>query len=153
MASFYRWQVQEGHRRDNPAEQVPRARRRKPDPPRLRQEEVMALLTACETARERRVIYLGVFAGVRNQELRRLQGRHFERHGLIWISPDVGKGRRPRWLPVVTELADVVQETSTNVGHHEYVVPAQRRDPIRASGTTFPITALRAKRYGGWSPE
>jgi integrase len=136
LAAFYRWLVQEGHRKDNPADQLPRARKRKPDP-RLRQDEALALTMACETPRERRVIYLGLFAGLRSQELRGLQGRHFG-EGLIWVSPDIAKGGRPRWLPVLAELAPVVEEIRANVAGVELVIPAQRRDPQRGEWYDLP---------------
>jgi integrase/recombinase XerD len=129
LAAFYRWLVQEGYRKENPADQLPRARKRKPDPPRLRRDEALALTMACETARERRVVYLGLFAGLRNQELRGLQGRHFERPGLIWVSPDIAKGGRPRWLPVLDEVRPVVDEIRANTGSRAFVIPAQRRNP------------------------
>jgi integrase len=138
LASFYRWLVQEGHRRDNPAEQLPRARKRKPDPPRLRRDEALALTMACETARERRVIYIGLFAGLRSQELRGLQGRHFAREGLIWISKDIAKGGRPRWIPVLAELQPVVEEVVASIATTEFVIPAQRRDPQRGEWYDLP---------------
>ena len=148
LASFYRWLVQQGHRKDNPADQVPRAKKRKPDPPRLRQDEALAMLTACETVRERRVVYLGIFAGVRNQELRGLQGRHFERDGLIWVSPDIAKGGHPRWLPVLQDLQPVVDEIRANVGRDEYVVPAQRRNPVE--GVWYDLPGERASGQAVW---
>jgi integrase len=92
---------------------------------------------ACETPRERRVIYLGLFAGLRSQELRGLQGRHFG-EGLIWVSPDIAKGGRPRWLPVLAELAPVVEEIRANVAGVELVIPAQRRDPQRGEWYDLP---------------
>src|ERR671923_291801 len=71
----------------------------------LTREEVARMLAAASTRRERRVIFLGICAGLRNQELRGLQGRHFERPGWIWISGDIAKGGRERWIPVIEELA------------------------------------------------
>ena len=54
------------------------------------------MLDAARGIRERRAISLGLCAGLRNAELRGLQGRHFERPGLIWVSADIAKGRRER---------------------------------------------------------
>ena len=129
LSSFYRWMVRRGRRRDNPCDRIDRPRRTDPDPPRLSRSEALALLDACETARERRVIFLGVLAGIRNQELRRLRGKHFGRQGITRITPDVGKGGHPRQVPWLPELVPVVEEIRANVGRDEYVVPAQRRDP------------------------
>ena len=148
LASFYRWLVQEGYRKDNPADQLPRARKRKPDPPRLRQEEALALTMACETVRERRVVYLGLFAGLRSQELRGLQGRHFEREGLIWVSPDIAKGGRPRWLPVLEELRPVVDEIRANARPQAFVIPAQRRDP--QAGEWYDLPDQRCSSQAMW---
>jgi hypothetical protein len=52
------------------------------------------MLAAVRGARERRAIFLGLCAGLRNAELRGLQGRHFARDGLIWVSSDIAKGKR-----------------------------------------------------------
>lgn len=56
------------------AEAVPRARGREPHVIRPRREEALAMLLACETTRERRVIYPGLLEGARNRELRGFQG-------------------------------------------------------------------------------
>lgn len=54
ISSFSGWMVRHRHRKDNPADQIERAKKRKPEAPRLRQDEALAMLAACETARERR---------------------------------------------------------------------------------------------------
>jgi integrase/recombinase XerD len=80
--------------------------------------------------RERRIAHLGICAGVRNRELRGLQGRHFQREGWLWISADIGKGGRERWVPVLPELEPIAREIRATVAPDEYVIPAQRwRDP------------------------
>jgi integrase/recombinase XerD len=130
LISFYRWMMEEGKRPHNPAEQTPRPRARPTTTHRLSREEVARLLGAVSDERERRVIYLAVFAGLRNSELRGLRGRNFDRRGFIWVSPDIGKGNKERWIPVSDELASVVESIRIEVGSDEYVVPAQRwRDP------------------------
>ena len=40
------------------------------------------------------MIYLGVYAGLRNGELRGLRGRHFERSGFIWVSATSARAAR-----------------------------------------------------------
>ena len=130
LVSFYRWTNQEGFRKDNPAEQTRPARRIPPQVYKMRQEEAAQLLAAAVGTRERRAIYLGVCAGLRSAELRGLQGRHFVRPGVILVSTDIAKGARERELPVLPELAPVVDEIRQNVGLDDYVLPAQRwRDP------------------------
>lgn len=130
LASFYDWCTEEGLRETNPARQVPRPKRQRPSIYRLTRDEVRALLNAVETERERRAIYLAVCAGLRNAELRGLQGRHFRRPGFVWVSSDIAKGGRERWVPVLEELRPVVEDIVVDVGVDEYVLCAQRwRDP------------------------
>jgi integrase/recombinase XerD len=130
LISFYDWLVEEGKRPHNPARQTRRPRRRSTTTHRLAQDEVAALLAAVGNERERRVIYLGVYAGLRNGELRGLRGRHFARQDFIWVSADIGKGGKERWIPVSEELAPVVDRIRSDVGADEYVLPAQRwRNP------------------------
>jgi integrase len=135
LISFYDWLVEEGRRPHNPARQTRRPRRRPTTTRRLSRDEVTALLGAVQDDRERRVIYLGVFAGLRNGELRGLRGRHFERPGFIWVSSDIGKGGKERWIPVSDELAPVVDRIRWEIGPDEYVLPAQRwrNPPVNSS--------------------
>ncbi|MGA2321992.1 MAG: tyrosine-type recombinase/integrase [Solirubrobacteraceae bacterium] len=130
LVSFYDWTMEEGLRRDNPARQTRRPRRRPALKYRLTEAEALGVLNAALGTRERRAIFLGLCAGLRNAELRGLQGRHFDRPGLVWVSTDIGKGKRERWVPVIPDLAAVVDEIRQDVGEEEYVLPAQRfRDP------------------------
>jgi integrase len=71
-----------------------------------------------------------ICAGARNRELRGLQGRHIQRAGWVWISADIAKGGRQRWIPVLPELEPIAREICEAVAPDEYVIPAQRwRDP------------------------
>ena len=122
--------VEEGKRAHNPARQTRRAKRRPTSVYRLSSDEVVYLLRAVDTARERRAIYLGVCAGLRSGELRGLQGRHFDRSNFVWISADIAKGKRERFVPVSEELSPVVREIRATFESDDYVLPAQRwRDP------------------------
>ena len=130
LVSFYAWAMEEGYRKDNPALQTRRAKRRPTERYRLTREEAAALLLSADAQRERWAVYLGICAGLRNAELRGLQGRHFSRPGFIRVSPDIAKGGRERWVPVVADLAAVVAEIRFNLAEDEYVLPAQRfRNP------------------------
>lgn len=130
LVSFYDWTMEEGLRKDNPARQTRRPRRRAATKYRLTESEAVAVLLAARGVRERRVIFLALCAGLRNAELRGLQGRHFARPGLVWVSGDIAKGGRERWVPIIPDLDAVVAEIRKDVGEMEYVLPAQRfRDP------------------------
>jgi site-specific recombinase XerD len=130
LVSFYGWTMEEGLRKDNPAQQTRRPRRRPGARPRLTEAEVAAVLGAARGSRERRAIFLGLCAGLRNAELRGLQGRHFARHEFVWVSVDIAKGGRERMVPVIPDLAPVVEEIRATVAVDEYVLPAQRfRNP------------------------
>ena len=126
LISFYDWLMEEGYRRDNPARQTRRPRKRKPVVYRMTIEETLAFLAAARGTRERRLAYLGVCAGLRVQELQRLQGRHFQREGWVWVSEDIGKGGRERWIPVVADLKPIADEIRENVGLDEYVIPREQ---------------------------
>jgi len=113
---------------------------------------VRAVLAA-RGARERRAIYAGLCAGLRNAARRGLQGLHSARPGLIWVSADIAKGRRERSLPVIPHLAEVARDIRERVGLDEYVLPAQRfRNPafntVRQDIVPRPCSsqALRTRR-------
>ncbi|HEV3094052.1 MAG TPA: tyrosine-type recombinase/integrase [Solirubrobacteraceae bacterium] len=130
LVSFYDWTMEEGIRKDNPALQTRRPRRRAKDKYRLTEAEAAAVLQAAQGVRERRAIFLGLCAGLRNAELRGLQGRHFQRDGFVWVSADIAKGGRERWVPVIADMELVVAEIRADVQADEYVLPAQRfRNP------------------------
>ena len=132
LVSFYRWTMEEGYRKDNPAEQTRRAKQRPPDVYRLTADEAARMLDACRGRRERWAVYLGICAGLRSQELRGLQGRHFARPGSIWVSPEIAKGGRGRWVPVLPELEPIVADIREQLEDDDFVLPAQRwRDPGR----------------------
>jgi integrase/recombinase XerD len=132
LMSFYRWAVAEKLRRDNPVEGT-RPSKRRPQPYRhLNGAEMLAMLDAATGTREVRAVSLLLLAGLRRDELLGLQGRHFERHGRVWVSADIAKGGREREVPVLPDLASVVDEIRASVASDEYVIPAQRwRDPGR----------------------
>lgn len=135
LVSFYDWMVEEGLRPTNPARQTPRPKRKPSVVYRLSRDEVIGIMGAAHSVMERRAIYLGVCAGLRNAELRGLQGRHFWRSGAIWVSADIAKGGRERWIPVVDELAPIVADAKRDLADDDHLLPAQRwRNPPENSG-------------------
>lgn len=161
LVSFYRWAVEEGIRKDNPAEQTRRPRKRPHRIYRLNADEVSRIMDAADTMLERRAVYLGVCAGLRAAELRGLQGRHFTRPGFIWVSADIAKGSRERWVPIIPDLEPIIDDIRESVGQAEYALCGQvnhnppfnnRWDlvPTRPMGGTTLYRMIRdvAKRAG-----
>lgn len=127
LRSFYDWVVEEGYRETNPARQVRATRKREPQIYRLTRDETLRVLEASNRdRRDRWVAHLGVLAGLRSQELRLLQGRHVQRDGFIWVSEDIGKGEKQRFIPVVEELAPIILEIRQLIGQDAYVLPGRR---------------------------
>jgi site-specific recombinase XerD len=131
LVSFYRYLVEEGLRKDNPAEQTRRPRKKPPRIQRLTRSEVVALRDAVRTTRERRIVDLGLFAGLRASELRGLQGRHFRRPGWVWVSEDIAKGSKQRWQPVPDELRWTWWEVARGVADDEFVIPKVAEQQVR----------------------
>lgn len=156
LVAFFDWMLTEGYREDNPARQVARAKKRKQSVTRLTRREVQAMIAACETTRERRVILLGVCAGARVSELRAFQGRHFEREGFVWFSADIAKGKSEGWVPVLPELEPIVRDIRATVPLDQYVIPAYYggglalRAPTCMAGRDALVRIIRevAKRAG-----
>lgn len=123
LVSFYDWMVEEGLRPDNPARQTRSARGREPRVHRLTLEETRRFLAAARGHTERRIAYLGVCAGLRRNEMRLLRGRNFARAGWIWIPPEIAKGGRERWVPVISDLEPVVSEILETTDADHYVLP------------------------------
>lgn len=124
--SYFDWLAHSGVRKDNPARATRPRRVKAPNVYRLSRAEVVALFAACQDARETRAIRIGCCAGLRNAELCGLQLRHFKRPGAIWVSADIAKGRRQRFVPVLAELADVVADIHDTVGEDDYVIAGRR---------------------------
>lgn len=132
LVSFYDWMVEEGKRPYNPARQTRRPKKRPTSVYRLTHEETVRLLNAARDDRETRTIWIGCCAGLRSAELRGLQGRHLRREGYVWVSADIAKGGRERYVPVIPDLVPVVAEIVATVATDEYVIPAIRwADPPR----------------------
>lgn len=125
LVSFYDWCMEEGHRKDNPARQTRRPKAKKTSTYRMSRAEAASMLRAATGYVERRAIYLGICAGLRSAELRGLRGRHFARDGFIWVSGDIAKGGRERWLPIIGDLAPIVDEIRRNVGADDHILPGQ----------------------------
>jgi site-specific recombinase XerD len=130
MVSFYDWMVEEGLRPYNPARQTRRPKKRPVEVYRLTHDETTRMLQACIGDREHRVIWIGCCAGLRSAELRGLQGRHLRRDGYVWVSADIAKGGRERYVPIIPDLQRIADDIRVTVAPDEYVLPALRwEDP------------------------
>lgn len=135
FAAFFDWCMTEPRDRSeremickrNPARTIQRARGTKAQVYRMSRDEVVRFLDASNTRRrDRWVAHLGCCAGLRSQEIRGLQGRHLVRAGWLWVSRDIAKGDKERWVPILADLEPVVAEILSLVDHGEYVIPGQR---------------------------
>jgi site-specific recombinase XerD len=108
LKAFYTWTVQEGLRKDNPVEQTRPTKHRAPETRRLTKDEIVRLLETAQTERDQFALFLGFFTGLRNAELRGLQGMHFARTGLIEVPSKSAKGKKARTVPVAPELEPIV---------------------------------------------
>jgi len=125
--SFFDHARYEGWCKGNIARDVRPARRRQPVVSRITREETARLLEVSnDRRRDRWVAHLGCCAGLRSQEIRGLQGRHFARPGFVWVSQDIGKSGKERWIPATADLAPVIEEILTLIGLEEHVIPGQR---------------------------
>lgn len=130
LVSFYDFLMEEGLRKDNPARQTRKIRKRPADVYRMTLDETVRFVKAAQYGRERWIAYLGVLAGLRLGELVGLQGRHLRRPGFIWVSADIAKGGKERWIPLTPELAPIAEEIAAKVADNHYVFSAQRwRNP------------------------
>lgn len=134
-AAFFDWCMTEPRDRSeremickrNPARTIQRARGSQPRVYRMSRDEVVRFLDASnDRRRDRWVGHLGCCAGLRSQEIRGLQGRHFTRPGWIWVSRDIAKGDKERFVPVLADLEPVVEEILSLIPKDRYVIPGRR---------------------------
>lgn len=167
LISFYRWCVQEGLREYNPAEQTRAPRKQPTQVYRLTVDECRRLMATATGLLERRAVWLGICAGLRRAELRGLQGRHFRRAGFIWVSPDIGKRGKQRWIPIIADLRPLAVKIGRDVADDEYVIcgaiaglagakmsPIHRLVPTRPIGETtlYDLVADVGERAGIAAP-
>ena len=147
LVSFYDWTVEEGMRPANPARQTRRPRRRPTQTYRLTRSEVVSMMRACQTTQETRAITIGLCAGLRSAELRGLRGHHFSRDGFVWVSANIGKGGRERWVPLVEELEPIAASIRESVEPEHFVLTAMRcmDPPFNTTWRAIPTKPMAAK--------
>lgn len=102
ISSFLDWLCMMGHVRGNPARRIPLPRRGSYLPVFLTLEQARRLLAATETAEERAIILLMLFAGLRNAEVRSITPDAVDLEGgQLRVR---GKGDKERLLPLIPEM-------------------------------------------------
>lgn len=151
LVSFFDWLMEEGYRPDNPARQTRRPKKRPTSVYELTLVEVCGMLDACRTSHELRVVHVALCAGLRNAELRGLRGKHFRREGVIWVSADIAKGGRERYVPVTADLLPIWTNINQSVGPEHFVLPYHRSGNVAGKDwlietPTRPTSATRIGR-------
>ena len=110
--AFFDWCLEEDVRKTNPARMVHRPKKKQAIITRLTRAETQQLLEWSITAPPtyRWTLYLGVCAGLRNQELCLLEKRDLERPGFIHVRQAAGKGQKERIIPVIRDLEPIIDE-------------------------------------------
>lgn len=106
LSAFFGWAVKAGYAVANHAEGVEKSRPSKPRRAVLTVEEAAAILAEAKTRFPEAVPYLavGMFAGIRPHEMRRLKSEHFK-NGYIYVGTDVAKTSSERTVPIRPNLA------------------------------------------------
>jgi integrase len=125
LRAFFRWAVWEGYCDTNVADKIRQPKWKEPVQRRLTRDEAVMVLKAATSRRERWAMYLMLLAGLRNEEVRSLRGRHLARDGWVWV--ESGKGGKERWVPVTGELEPIIAEIRTLVGPEDLVLPSRVR--------------------------
>jgi len=96
LQSFYRWGKAAGHARRDPAAALPPVRTMSP-PPRPTPEQVLSMAAATATDRDRLILLLAAYSGLRRAEIAGLRWDDLSRGPSIRVR---GKGGRIRLVPL-----------------------------------------------------
>ena len=105
LRSFYRWQVETELRDDDPSARLP-AVRVPSGVPRPAPTDLLVQALSKATDRDRLILMLAGFAGLRRSEIASLPWSGVEWHGLRVV----GKGGRARTVPMLPALAEALAE-------------------------------------------
>jgi integrase/recombinase XerC len=131
VRSFLAWCVAEGYVRENVALRVLHPTVEAPNPDPLSSEQIARLLAICDAPprshkatwrRNRRAVFLMLYAGLRLAEVAGLEWRDIDlRRGEITVRKEVAKGGRPRIVPIAEEL-DAELRVAGPRARHTFVV-------------------------------
>lgn len=108
LRTFYEWGQRARLTADDPARALPSISQRKPTPHPLG-DDVLATVLAKATERERLILHLAGRVGMRRGEIARCRGEHVHGDDGSWSIVIVGKGERPRVVPISDDLAHAVR--------------------------------------------
>lgn len=115
VRAFLTWCVVERYVIENVALRVPHPRIEEPNPDPLSSDQITQLLALCDQPprshratwrRNRRAVFLMLYAGLRLAEVAGLEWRDIDLgRGLITVRKEIAKGGKPRVVPICDELA------------------------------------------------
>lgn len=117
LSAFFSWAVKSGYAEINYILNIEKSRLSRPKRSVLGVEQASAILAICEYAQPKAVPYLavGLFAGVRPHEMRRLKPENF-RNGYIYLDADIAKTSSERTVPIRANLAAWLKKYPPTVG-------------------------------------
>jgi integrase len=127
MRTFYTW-LSERYKSHNPAAELHRPKKQRPARKRLTRDDVYQLMGACESDRDKVIVYTLAMTGMRRSDLRQLRWRDVNLKDKSLIVR-LGKGRKGREIQMPTLLVQLyadVQGKLQEAGKFNpdyYVVP------------------------------
>lgn len=115
VRQFTRWLAVEQLVRIDPCQDIPPLRRARAVPRAQTTDAIAAVLGACETDRDRAVVWLMVGLGLRRAEVAGLRWEHYDPRERLLLVVD-GKGGHERLLPVPSGVASALGRIERTTG-------------------------------------
>lgn len=158
LRSFCDWAVRKGYMDMNTAKLVAHPKVTPPNPDPLTREQIDQLLAICDQPpqshkatwrRNRRAVYLMLYAGLRIAEVAGLEWRDIDlRRGTITIRKEIAKGKRARVVWIAEEL-EAELRAATRRRSHEAVIDQGETD--EGQGKPLTVKSL-AHIFERWLP-
>lgn len=146
LRSFFEWCVFNDLRTSNPARAVRPTKVPKPEVKRITRGEAVLLLAHDYPSRRMGwAVRIGLLAGLRCEEMTTLTKRDLMRVGHIRVD---GKGNKVRWVPVLDELAPVIDEildTLSSPDHYVFCSRERRGGAHRGAWVDNPAKGCATK--------
>lgn len=158
IRAFCAWAIAERYLPENPALRVTHPKVTPPNPDPLTSEQVDHLLAALDAPsrshkacwrRNRRAVYLMLYAGLRLAEVAGLEWRDIDlKRRMITIRREIAKGGKPRVVPICDELLSELQQAPHRNPHWAVV---DRGETRAGQGVPMGIKSL-ARLFERWLP-